>query len=82
MDGTDNLPFACAHETGHDIMEMVHPVGADGDFALMNHFWSPTATVGGHKRIRDGAVTFDLPAGAFNQVARVRAEAGPLLENW
>ena len=78
----DGFPFACAHEIGHDLMEVVHPVGADGDFALMNHFWAATGAVGGHKRIRDGPVTFDLPAKAFNQVRAARSEGGPLLENW
>jgi hypothetical protein len=78
----DSFPYACAHEIGHALMEVVHPVGADGNVALMNHFWSPTAAVAGHKRIRDGLVLFDLPARQFNQVRAARSEGGPLLENW
>ena len=78
----DGFPFSCAHEIGHSLFEAFHPVGAFGDFALMNHFWSGTAAVGGHKRIRDGVVTFDAPTHPLNQVRAARTESGALLDNW
>ncbi len=90
MDGGDRSPYGLAHEVGHDLLEVIHPVGAGNttdpsmgnDTQLMNHFWSADSAVGGAKRIRDGLVAFDAPAGSFNQIQRMRVAASAVLENW
>ena len=80
MDGSDNNPFSLPHEMGHVMMELVHAIGAPAQ--LMRGGTSATNMVDGSKRIRDGNVTFDGPAGQFNPAARLRSEGGPLLEPW
>ena len=90
MDGSDGVPYGMTHEVAHDLLEVVHPVGAGSTTnpalgnttQLMNHFWAATSAVGGAKRIRDGPVAFDLPAASFNQVQRMRVAAAALIENW
>ena len=82
-DGTDNNPFTMPHECGHVAFELVHATGARSQFEMMTGAGtSGTNAVGASKRITDGNVTFDLPAGSFNQVSRIRVEAAPLLKNW
>jgi hypothetical protein len=85
MDETNNNPFSFPHEVTHVAAEVVHctqpaqlmfsqpapPAGTSG-----------TNAVGATKRIRDGAVTYDSPAGNFNIISRLRSEGRSLLESW
>ncbi|CAN5250960.1 hypothetical protein BH10ACI1_BH10ACI1_07810 [soil metagenome] len=86
MDETNNNPFSFPHEVTHVTAEVVHctepaqlmfskstppPAGTSG-----------TNAVGGTKRIRDAAVTYDTPVGNFNIVSRLRTEGKSLLESW
>jgi hypothetical protein len=80
MDSTNSNPFSFPHEVGHVTAEVVHAQGAAGQ--LMTSGTSGTSVVGGTKRIRDGAVTYDAPAADFNIVNRLRSEGSPLLESW
>ncbi|MEZ5425017.1 MAG: hypothetical protein R2747_02020 [Pyrinomonadaceae bacterium] len=80
MDSTDNNPYSTPHEVGHVAGEVVHAQGAANQ--LMRSGTSVNNVVGGSKRIRDGGVTFDTPAGTFNLIDRIRLEGAPLLEAW
>ena len=81
MDGTDNNPFTMPHEVGHVALELVHTVGTPQQM-MTGTGTSGANAVDATKRIRDGNVTFDTPAGDYNQVSRLRGEGGPLLSRW
>ena len=82
MDSTDNNPFVLSHEVGHVVGEVIH--AANNTPQLMEGAGTDVVnTVGANgKRIRDGLVAYDAPAGSFNLVSRMRAEGAALLENW
>lgn len=80
MDSSDTNPYSFPHEVGHVAGELVHALGANRQ--LMRGGTSGNNSVGASKRIRDGAVNYDSPAGNFNLVDRIRVEGAPLLEAW
>lgn len=80
MNAGDGNPFSFPHEVGHVSGEVVHATGANAQ--LMRNGTSGTNAVGGSKRIRDGAVTYDAPASDFNLITRIRTEGANLLERW
>lgn len=82
-DVTDTNPFTMPHECGHVALELVHATGALSQFELMMGTGTTHLNaVDASKRITDGNVTFDWPAGSYNQVTRIRAEAALLLTAW
>jgi hypothetical protein len=81
IDGTDANPFTFPHEFGHVAGETGHAQAAPAQMMAGGGTTAANA-IGATKRIRDGAVTYDLVAGSFNLVARIRAESANLLENW
>lgn len=80
VDATDGLPFTFPHEFGHVAGEIGHAQAAPAQ--LMTSGTTPTNQLNGTKRIRDDVVTYDLVAGNFNLIRRIRAESRVLLENW
>jgi hypothetical protein len=80
MDGTDGNPFSFPHEVGHVAGEVIHAQSANNQ--LMRSGTTGANAVTATKRIRDGGVTYDRPAGSFNLIDRIRAEGSSLLENW
>jgi hypothetical protein len=80
MDSSNKNPFSFPHEVGHVTAEVVHAKGAAGQ--LMTSGTSVKSEVDATKRIRDGTVTYDGPAGDFDINARLRSEGLPLLELW
>jgi len=80
IDSTNNNPFTFPHEFGHVAGETGHAQAAPAQ--LMTSGTSGNNAVGGTKRIRDGAVTYDLVPGNHNLIDRIRAESAALLENW
>lgn len=81
--GTDGNPTTISHECGHVLMELVHASGAGNATQMMTgQAIADTVGVGAPKRIRDKRMRFDSPAVSVNQVDRIRAEGGPLLEPW
>ncbi|MBK8810118.1 MAG: hypothetical protein IPN69_05225 [Acidobacteria bacterium] len=81
MNAGDANPFSFPHEVGHVTAEVVHATGAANQL-MTDGGTSGANAVGGSKRIRDGDVTYDAPAGDFNLVRRLRTEGAPLLESW
>ncbi len=85
MDGTNTNPFVLSHEIGHVLGEVVHAPAANPptECSVMDaNGTEVNNAVNASKRIRDGAVTFDAPAGQFNLITRMRIEGRPLLEPW
>ena len=82
-DGTDGNPTTISHECGHVLMELVHASGFNNATQMMTGQALPdTVGVGAPKRIRDKRMQFDTPVVFVNQVDRMRAEGGPILEAW
>jgi len=83
MGGNDDDFVNLPHECGHVLLELIHATGALSQFELMMGAGTTYANaVDASKRITDGNVVFNSPAGSYNQVARIRAEAAPLLTAW
>jgi hypothetical protein len=83
MAGNDDDFVNLPHECGHVLLELIHATGPLSQFELMmGRGTTYLNAVDASKRITDGNVTFDSPAGSYNQVTRIRAEAAPLLRNW
>lgn len=89
MDGTNNNPFVLGHELCHVVAEVIHaPPSAPPNLVSIMDFGGTEVTnsVNASKRIRDGAVAIDAPAGNFNLVSRLRLHGAGfsqnLLETW
>ncbi|HEX6278491.1 MAG TPA: hypothetical protein VFZ49_00630, partial [Pyrinomonadaceae bacterium] len=80
VDSSNTFPFVFPHEFGHVAGETGHAQAALQQ--LMTPFTTATNAIDGPKRVRDGAVTYDLVPGDFNLIARIRAESAGLLENF
>jgi hypothetical protein len=77
MDGTENNPFSCPHEAGHDLLDAIHAADVT---QLMKGPTSGTNAVGGTKRFSESAIAFDDPSAApIVQEARIRAQSGGVL---
>ncbi len=84
MDETNSNPFSFPHEVVHVAAEVVHATAGTSGlmFATATSGTSGANSVTATKRIRDGAVNYDGPAGDFNIVRRIRVEGRSLLESF